>query len=350
MHVPSHPLPSGRGRRLLAALAPSILAALLASCASPGPPKPPSLHLPEVVTDLSAQRVGPDVHLHWTSPSRTTDKSDVSSPMVAEVCRDPHPQSEPAKSPSKPASSPSKSTSKTSKPTSKPIRSAPLQSIPGCDVVLHVTIKPGVTDADDRLPPALTADPVALLSYRVRILNPQGRSAGFSQAALAPAGAAPPPVAGLKATSARNGAVLEWQPLGSASLVELDRTLPGTPAEKAAPKKKAALALPDEQPTEVRLRSAKDEPPQNDPGGILDHTVLRGQSYVYRAQRIRTVAIAGKKFEIRGAVSSPFTLAMTDSFAPATPTGLAAIPGTQGNVATIDLSWRPRCRSRRGRI
>jgi hypothetical protein len=135
--------------------------------------------------------------------------------------------------------------------------------------------------------------------------------------------------------------VLEWQPLASASLIELDRTLPEAPAQKAAPKKKAALALPDEQPTEVRMRSAKDEPPQNDPGGILDHTVLRGQSYVYRAQRIRPVAIAGKKFEIRGAVSSPFTLVMTDTFAPAAPTGLAAIPGAQGNVATIDLSWRP---------
>lgn len=31
---------------------------------------------------------------------------------------------------------------------------------------------------------------------------------------------------------------------------------------------------------------------------------------------------------------------MTDRFAPASPTGLAAVPGTEGNAAVIDLSWQ----------
>src|SRR5579863_10782647 len=44
----------------------------LAGCASPGPPLPPSLKLPEVVSSgLTATRVGDEVRLHWTTPART---------------------------------------------------------------------------------------------------------------------------------------------------------------------------------------------------------------------------------------------------------------------------------------
>jgi hypothetical protein len=196
-----------------------------------------------------------------------------------------------------------------------------------------------VTDAKDPLPAGLAAEPVALLGYRVRILNPQGRSAGISRAALVPAGEAPPSVEGLRAAATRGGAMIEWQRLDSPSQVELDRTLLSIPAAKAS-KKSASVALPDDQPVDVRLRSAGDKMPAKDPGGTLDRTVVRGQRYLYRAQRIRTVEFSGNKFELRGEVSSPVTLEMTDRFAPAAPTGLAAVPGTEGSAAVIDLSWQ----------
>jgi hypothetical protein len=321
MHVPSHPLSMGRRKRLFAACAASVFASLLASCASPGPPRPPSLHLPEVVTDLTAERVGGEVHLHWTSPAHTTDGFNVPSPMTAEICRDPHPKTESVKA------------------APKGSRASAAQNAPGCEVVARLDVKPGVTDAKDPLPAGLAAEPAALLGYRIRILNPQGRSAGISRAALVPAGEAPPPVEGLRAAATRSGAMIEWQRLDSPSQIELDRTLLSVPAVKAS-KKSASVALPDDQPVDVRLRSAKDDMPAKDPGGTLDRTAVRGQRYLYRAQRIRTVELSGNKFELRGQVSSPVTLEMTDRFAPAAPTGLAAVPSTDGSVAGIDLSWQ----------
>ncbi|QNI36969.1 fibronectin type III domain-containing protein [Edaphobacter albus] len=319
MQVPPKALRLSRQRLCISTLSAFAFVLLLTSCASPGPPHPPSLHLSEVVTDLTADRVGEGVHLRWTTPQRTTDGLKVPSPLTAEICREisPKPEAAPVK--------PSRQT-------------LPLQEAPGCSIVLHLTVKSGVTEADDQLPAALTHDPVVLLGYRIRILNPQGRSAGISRAALVPAGEAPPMVMGLKATPTRTGAMVEWQPSNAISVMELDRTLLSVPTAKTS--KKAAVALPEEQPIEVKLRAANPDADSVDHGGTMDRTAIRGQQYRYRAQRIRTVEIGGDRFELRGELSAPITLIMTDHFAPAAPTGLAAAPGTEGATATIDLSWQ----------
>ena len=64
---------------------------VLAGCANPGVPRPPSLHLPATVTDLTGERVGDRVELHWTPPKRTTDGLELTPTtfMTAEICRDP---------------------------------------------------------------------------------------------------------------------------------------------------------------------------------------------------------------------------------------------------------------------
>jgi hypothetical protein len=242
--------------------------------------------------------------------------------MVAEICRDPHPKPEAAR------------------PQPKTGQAAAPLNAPGCDTVLQLTVKPGPNEADDRLPDALSADPVTPLGYRIRMLNPQGRSAGFSRVAIVPSGSAPPQVTALRATATREGGRIEWQPQDPAALIELDRTLVSAPAKKTNPKK-SSVSLPDDQPVEVRLRATKGDAPLNDPGGTLDRTAVRGQRYVYRAQRIRIVEVSGQRFELRGPVSPVVPLVMTDTFPPATPTGLGTIPGTQGNIPTIDLSWQP---------
>jgi len=311
MHVVSHASRHSRRSHVIAAIAATGLAPLLTSCASPGPPRPPSLHLPAIVTDLTAQRVGNEVLLHWTTPSQTTDKLKAPEPLTAEICRDAN----------------LAQTTTTGKPV--------------CTVVLHLAVKPGVTDAADPLPATLITDPVFPLAYRIRILNPEGRFAEASKPALAPAGAAPPPVAALRVTGTRNGALLEWSAITSPSVVELQRslTITGTPQPRA---KKSSLQLSPEEPAEVRLRSSEiKQPPASDPGGTLDHTAKRGERYTYRAQRLRTVTVDGKIFELRGELSQSVTLNFADTFPPATPAGLAAVPSSLNGKAAIDLSWQP---------
>ena len=77
--------------RPLASVAWSTLAGLVtvlaAGCASPGPPLPPSLKLPQVATKVTAARVGDAVILRWTMPTRTTDKLLIAGPITAEICR-----------------------------------------------------------------------------------------------------------------------------------------------------------------------------------------------------------------------------------------------------------------------
>ena len=288
-----------------------LLLPLLVGCASPGPPRPPSLNLAETVNDLSAERVGNQVRLHWTTPSRTTDGLDVKGQLHAELCRE----------------------AKAAEPH------------PICTTFTRQPVKPGATQVTDPLPEALTDGPPALIGYRVQILNVASRSAGASKVAWAAAGAAPPPVENFRATAFRGGATLEWIPLPATgqglqdSRIEINRILLPTYGQAAKPAAANAAKNPfgvsSNAPAEVRLRTPKDIP---DPGGLLDRTVAKSQTYTFQAQRVRAVTLAGHSLELRSEPSPIVTLHVTDTFPPQPPTGLTAIPGDRH---AIDLSWQP---------
>jgi hypothetical protein len=269
------------------------------------------LHLPATVTDLTAQRTGNEVLLHWTTPARTTDNLKVPEQLTAEICRDAN----------------LAPTSATGKPV--------------CTVVLHVAVKPGPADAADPLPATLTTDPVFALAYRVRILNPEGRYADASKPVIAPAGAAPTSVAALHVTGTRNGALLQWTALSSPSVVELQRSLAVTGTPKPQPKKSSLQLSPEEPTTVLLLSSDTNKPLSVDSGGTLDRTAKRGEHYTYRAQRLRTAIVDGKTLELRSDLSQPVALDFVDTFPPATPAGLASVPSSINGKAAIDLSWQP---------
>jgi hypothetical protein len=321
-------------RRWLTALAAAPLIAFAVGCASPGPAQPPSLDLPEAVKDLTAERVGGEVRLHWTTPEKTTDHFAIKGPMTAELCR-------------------------------ITVSAAPP---PVCTVVKRLPVQPGVTKAADALPPALTTDPPALLAYRVQILNSHGRSTGPSPEAFAAAGAGPSPVDQLRATPTRDGAMLEWQQKDTTAVVELDR-LPvapdGTVIEPAPPKAAKSsskltiknqadksksqkpstvtapkpLQMTPPTPTEVKLRT----PIQTtDAGGTIDHTALMGETYRYTAARVRSVSLNGHALELHSLASPPVTIVMRNTFPPHAPSGLEAVPGgVTAADRSIDLSWTP---------
>jgi hypothetical protein len=331
--------------RVLAAAVAALLIACTAGCGSPGQPRPPSLNLPEVVKDLTAERVGDVVELRWTTPEKTTDGLDVKGLMTAEVCR----------------------TAVASAASS------------GCIPVVRLPVQPGPTRASEALPPALTVDPPALLGYRVQILNAHGRSAGPSAEAFAASGVAPPAVEQLRAIATAEGATLEWQKKDTTAVVELDRLPVGAngvavePAPAKRPAKASSKSLMKKQtagkktagketgqgkpgvpastpkvqqsssgPVEVKLRT----PPEvADAGGTIDHTAQMGESYRYTAQRVRTVLLEGHRLEMRSFASGPVTLVVRNMFPPHAPTGLEAVPGgaATGDRAerSIDLSWTP---------
>jgi hypothetical protein len=328
--ITCHPRP----RRWLPAIAATALILLAAGCASPGPPQPPSLNLPEVVKDLTAERIGDVVHLHWTTPEMSTDHLEVKGAMTAEICRITVTAPAPQKT---------------------------------CVPIPRLPVQPGPSQAAETLSPALTADPPALLAYRVQIFNVNGHSAGLSPEAFAAAGAAPPPIEQLRATPVRDGAMLQWQPTSTSAPVELERLPVGPdgvvlepPQHKAAPRssskptlkkppatrpKPAPASAPkplqttSTTPAEVKLRTPNQPA---DAGGTVDHTAQMGETYQYTAQRVRSVSLGNHTLELRSPVSTPVMVAMRDTFPPQTPSGLEAVPG--GATAadrSIDLSWTP---------
>ncbi len=303
MKFPQNQRHARHGRGLSAGL--TALLSLTIGCASPGNPHPPSLNLPEIVTDLTAQRIGDQVELHWTTPAHTTDSLDIKGAITAELCRQTNPTS----------------TSATS-----------------CVPLHRAAVTPGASRAIDPLPPPLTADPATLLAYRLQIFNAAERSAGLSAPAFAAAGAAPPPIQQLHATPTRDGSVIEWQRQSTTSSVELDRILaspPKAPAPTPA-KPKSPLQQAPSSPTEVHLKTPAD---QTDAGGTTDPSARKGETYTYTAQRVRSVTLNGHHLELRSPISSPITLVINDTFPPQSPSGLVAVP--TGTGAAIDLSWEP---------
>ncbi len=289
------------------ALVPSLACALLPlGCAYPGQPKSPSLRLPDIPKTITAERVGDQVVFTWTTPSKTTDGDPIRGNITAVLCRE--------------------------TPTNHPT----------CNPIQRVPVVPGPSRATESLPPALTSGPPTLLTYRLELLNPASRSAGRSDPIYAAAGAAPAPfTAPLTITARREGAVITWPRTTDPAPVYLTRTLippPGAP--KPAPAKTPGLSAPKAEPLVVKLRP--EGQPAADPGGLIDHTVRDGNVYTYTGERIQAVTLSGHPLELHGLASTAATFTYRDIFPPATPTGLASIPGGGfGEAPSIDLTWDP---------
>jgi hypothetical protein len=286
----------------------AILLVFAAGCAAPGTPLPPTLNLPQVVsgTALTASRVGGEVRLRWTTPSKTTDKLPIKGAITAEICRD---------------------------------AAAPTKAKPGCSPVGRVQVEPGASEAADLLPSDLAAGQAKLLAYRIQLVNSAGRTAGPSPAAYAVSGPAPAPVDGLSGELTRDGVELRWHPEAAGGTVELDRTLldPAKPAPQAKAVKgsmPAALSGAGKEPAEMRFRAG-----DSDAGGTVDRTVAIGHSYRYTVQRVVQVQAGGQTLEARSIPSAELQFAVRDVFPPSVPQGLVAVPAMAGATPAIELAW-----------
>lgn len=261
-----------------------------AGCASPGPPRPPSLHLPQLVRDLSAQRVGEHVDVRFTVPTLSTDRQSLAARkhgagrLTAQVCRSVETSSAPC----------------------TPIQTKPVSA--GDAVTLQNALS-----ASER---AGTFRP---LFYRVAILNGDGRSAGQSRPAVALAGPVPPPIADLAAATTARGMQLTWRRESSPARVQILRTTgSGT----------HTLAV------------------EGDPGGAVDAEAKPGEALSYMVVRVRTVPAAQSgapsDLPVSGEPASLSVVRTADVFPPAPPSGLVAVGvQLQGAPPEIDLSWEP---------
>ena len=285
---------------------PAVMAVglLLAGCGTPSAPMPPSLKLPDPVTDLSASRAGNQVTLNWTMPDRNTDKLLLKDDLPVRVCRK--------------------------------------QDDAACELVAtDLLFAPGAGGAfTETLPPALAVGPPRALTYFVELPNRKGRSAGLSNAAVVLAGQAPAAVANLAAEVRKDGVVLHWTPDSpgaprfSQAAIRLHRTLL-TPRPEAKPRSEQGILAPPPEPLEQSLLIESDAA-----GRAIDKEIRFGQVYEYRAQRVARISVGSQTLELAGPLSDTVRVEALDVFPPGVPTDLAAV-ATAGAEAAIDLSWQP---------
>lgn len=279
---------------------------MLAGCGTPGPPQPPSLNLPQPVTDLSAVRAGDQVSLAWTMPKKNTDKLILKSDVVVRVCRQ--------------------------------------EGVGPCVDAGTVTMAPGAPGSfSETLPALLVAGPPRVLKYFVELKNRNGRSAGLSNGVETLAGGPPGPVRGFSAEVRKAGVVLIWTPDEEKVSVRLQRKLltpPPTKSQQNSQQQSSqnGLMAPPPEPLEQNFLIE-----DVDQGRALDKSIHFGETYEYRAQRVSRVEVDGKTLELAGELSPPVKVDAKDVFPPAVPSGLAAVAtqGENGGEAAIDLSWTP---------
>jgi hypothetical protein len=296
---------SGPARRAALAFVLRSSGVALAGCGMPGAPQPPSLQLPDRVSDLSAVRTGNQVALTWSMPRRDTDKVLLKGNVTVRICR-----SESAAA--------------------------------GCSTAatLQAASDTGGTFTDT-LPPALAEDAPRLLTYFVELDNRKGRTAGLSNGAQVLAGEAPTAVNGLAAEMRRGGVLLQWipaPPAAAPTAVRLVRLLVSSPAPAPAKSAQGPLAPRPEPPERTLLV---------EPGQYLDQaldsSVQFGETYEYRAQRVARVTVNRENLELAGPLSAPVRIAAVNVLPPAVPKGLAAVAtaGAESAAPAIDLNWQP---------
>jgi hypothetical protein len=285
-----------------------VLAATLAlaGCGMPGAPLPPSLNLPDPVTDLAATRTGDQVSLAWTMPGKNTDKLLLKANVQVRVCR-------------------------RDGVAGSCVPAGSLQLAPGAEGTFS-----------EALPPALAAGSPRALTYFIEIKNRNGRSAGLSNPAVVPAGEAPAAVAGLETELRKEGVVLHWAPAESepaTAAIRLRRKLL-TPVTAKTP---SGPFAPPPEPTEQSLLVETGAATGRAPDRALDKDIRFGETYEYRAQRVARVTVNDRTLELDGPLSAPVRVEAADVFPPAVPTGLAAVAtaGENGSEPAIDLSWQP---------
>ncbi len=280
--------------------------ALVAGCAAPGMPQPPSLRLPTTVDNLSATRKGDRVILAWSPPGETTDHQTMRWPTTTRICRVIN------KFPTNVCGEVVKEIKSSELATTKPGARRPLVSF------------------EDVLPPALIGAPNQA-TYTVEILNQRGHSSGLSNQVRIPLVATLPPPADFRAALDAQGPLLQWNALTN-------------PAPSPNISYRLRIFRRAHAKTEFALIS--ELPYQVGKGEARDRNFEWEQEYDYKIASVTVLAIPGRPAEeVEGDDSAQVPLAVHDVFPPAVPNGLQAVFSSVGQKPFIDLTWAPNTES-----
>lgn len=271
-----------------------VLGAMTA-CGVPGIPKPPSLNLPEPVTDLRAVRKGDRVYLAWTVPTKTTDSLVIHRAGPTQVCRGANSAMTECGTPVGDVAAPD---------VSKKSEAGAKQRQSYIDVL-----------------PSGMAGASAEISYAVSVLNENGRTAGMSNVVVVPAVAGVASPADLLAQITADGVVMSWKepPAGGAKVFyRVYRRTEGSATDTVA--------------GEAPSGSVE----------LVDHNFEWEKRYSYRATTVTVVPVEGKPdSEFEGADTAVVAVFAHDVFPPAVPSGVQAVFSGTGQQPFIDLIWAP---------
>jgi hypothetical protein len=269
----------------------------LTACGVPGIPKPPSLNLPQPVTDLRAVRKGDRVYLAWTVPTKTTDFLAVRHLGPTRVCRGAN------------------------------------STMTECRTLVGEVAAPEVPKKKeagakqrqsyaDPLPATLvSSSPSAEVFYAVSVLNENGRSAGLSNVVEVPTVVAPAPPSDFQAQVAADGVAVSWnepQAAGGKHFYRVYRRAEGGTTDAVA--------------GEVPAGSVQ----------LVDHNFEWERTYSYRATIVTVIHGEGKPDSEFESADTPMVKVFAhDVFPPAVPSGVQAVFSGVGQRPFIDLIWAP---------
>jgi hypothetical protein len=286
-------------------------AAALVGCGVPGIPKPPSLDLPQPVTDLRAVRKGDNVHLDWTVPTETTDRLAVRHLGPTRICR---------------------SLDAAMGECANPVGEVPALQLPGTGPQRTKSAKTSATvqaNYTDRLPRTLLVENSgAPVFYAISVLNAKGRSAEISNIVPVPAVPALPPPSDFRAQVTAEGVILSW------TRIPLATETPGLRHVYRVYRRQENRNT-DTIVGEVPLDASSATE-------LVDHSFEWEQTYLYRATVVTAIHEEGKpETQFEGDDTPAVRVFAHDVFPAAVPTGLQAVFSGVGQQSFIDLVWAP---------
>lgn len=265
------------------------------SCGTPGPPLPPSLELPQPVTDLRAARKGDAVTLAWTAPTLTTEGRVLTQNGSFEICRTPEAMQK----------------------CGSPIALVPFGKSPRGTSASR-------TETYVDVLVTLPTDATTNFYYAVSALNSYRKSAGLSNQIEVPAAPTLPAPLDIHAQVTAEGVRLTWDAAVNVPeyqnvkfVYRVYRREVGTSADMIA----GELPLGEASPT------------------LLDHGFEWEKTYDYWVAVATMIAEPSGEQQVPGDDSAAIRVNTHDVFPPAMPTGLQAVFSGPGQKPFIDLVW-----------